>query len=272
MEIKAVISTSGDDTYLPFLPLTIYSWNKLGVKVIVTTDIETANSTNFKIATSATGLNFETLTFTCQDFETPTYCQTSRLFGGINQSDDTVLITGDVDMCVFSKDILVDPGNDITVFGLDLIPENQINSITQVPICYVLMKVSTWKKVMSFKETDDLTEVLSSALEIIKPINRVDNWFFDQLYLSKAIRESSIPIVSIDRRSSDTSHIATRRADRENWSPGQKFNNLIDAHLPRPLSEPDNFDKILDLFRDQYPNDDLTWLENYYANFPFKKI
>jgi hypothetical protein len=54
MEIKAVISTSGDDKYLPFLPLTIYSWNKLGVKVIVTTDVETANSTNFKIATSAT--------------------------------------------------------------------------------------------------------------------------------------------------------------------------------------------------------------------------
>jgi hypothetical protein len=134
------------------------------------------------------------------------------------------------------------------------------------------MKVSTWKKVMSFKETDDLTEVLSSTLEIIKPINVCNHWFFDQLYLAKAVRESSVPIVSIDRRTNDTCRIATRRADRDGWSPGQKFNNLIDAHLPRPLSEQENFDKILELFRDQYPNDDLTWLENYYANFPFKKI
>ena len=34
----------------------------------------------------------------------------------------------------------------------------------------------------------------------------------------------------------------------------------------------DNFNKILELFRDQYPNEDLTWLESYYQNFPFKKI
>ena len=269
--IKAVISTSGDDLYLPLIPFTIYSWNQLGIDVIVMTDEATANSTRFEIATSATDLRFETLTFSCEDFELATYCQTSRLFGALNQDDDTVLITGDVDMCVFSTDLFSDPGNDALIVGVDLVPENKITGLVQAPMCYVLMKASTWKKVLNFNSTDNLTQVLSSHLEIIKPINRGAHWCFDQWYLAEQLIRSGVSLSTVERRVSDSNLTATRRADRDGWLLEQKFENLVDAHLPRPLSVSQNFDKIYDLFCDQYPDNDLDWMQQYYLNFPFQK-
>lgn len=258
MKPKAVISVTNDVNYLPFLPFAIYSWNKLGASVIVIVDEETSNSKQFNFLTQVVDLDFEIMTFSCMPNETVTYSQVGRLFGAINQLDETVLITSDVDMCVFDESLLNDPFESIVVTGIDL----PSSDLSQIPMCYTSMRAANWKKVFSINQSISLSENISLALNPRKPIDRAEEWFFDQLYLSKKVLESKIPLVGVERRLNDTHRIATRRADRDGWPNDMSFDNIIDAHLPRPITDHENFLKIKRLFELKYSSHDLAWISN----------
>lgn len=271
-KVKAIISTTGDSTYLPFLPLSIYSWNKIGASVIVIVDELTAASKKFNEVTNVVDLDFEVMTFSCKPSEIVTYCQVGRLFGAISQEDNTILVTGDVDMCVFEKSLINDPADSAVITGIDLIPENKPGKIVQIPMCYAAMSAFNWKKALSIREDLSLSENISLVLEPHQPINSGDHWFLDQVYFAKKLVESGIPLIGIERRVSDTKIFATSRADRDYWPDSLNVENILDAHLPRPITNLDNFNKIKRLFETKYPTEDLKWLTAYYNKISSKKI
>ena len=65
--------------------------------------------------------------------------------------------------------------------------------------------------------------------------------------------KSGIEVIK-HNRSDGTNCFAKQRADRDSW---QYFNpyDIIDAHLPRPLTNEDNMNKVYELFKIKYPND-----------------
>lgn len=258
MKPKAVISVTNDVNYLPFLPFAIYSWNRLGASVIVIVDEKTSKSNQFHSLTRVVDLDFEVMTFSCMPNEIVTYSQVGRLFGAIDQPDETVLITSDVDMCVFDESLLADPKDSIIVTGIDLAS----NDFSQIPICYSSMTSLNWKRVLSIEENSSLTENIAAMLEPYQPIDRASHWFLDQSYLANKVIESKIPIIGVERRLNDSHRIATRRADRDGWPDDIRFDSIIDAHLPRPITDPDNFLKIKRLFEIKYSSHDLTWILN----------
>jgi hypothetical protein len=69
-------------------------------------------------------------------------------------------------------------------------------------------------------------------------------------------------------RSNGITQFAQNRADRDGWY----FDpyNIIDAHLPRPLTEQANLDKVIDLFLTKFPEDDFNWVDSF-AN-EYKKL
>jgi hypothetical protein len=78
--------------------------------------------------------------------------------------------------------------------------------------------------------------------------------------LKKKLDESGLEIVH-HKRSNGQTQFAQRRADRDGWSFDPM--DIIDAHLPRPLTDEENFNKVLELFKIKYPNDTFEWLIEY---------
>ena len=75
--------------------------------------------------------------------------------------------------------------------------------------------------------------------------------------------------IEFHKRSDATNQFAKHRADRDSW---HNFNpyDIIDAHLPRPLTNEENFNKVYELFKIKYPNDNLEWMHEYYH--AYKKL
>lgn len=269
----AVLSATEDDLYAMPLPFVVYSWLKLGAeKVIVfhpymySPKLELASrycsSTDF-------------FSFSCEEKRVPTYSQVIRLFGASagnhlhfynNVSQDDFIITGDSDMCVFGNIFDNLDKDKINIVGNDLTPPEQ------VPICFLGMKRKIWWEVMDmweikqkngYKEGKLKTpqECVSALIDPIEGINiRGEQWSFDQWYAKNKISESGKE-VCCHPRSNGITQFAQKRADRDGWH----FDpyNIIDAHLPRPLTNKENFDKVYDLFKIKYPNDDLQWMINF---------
>lgn len=262
--MKAIISSTFDDNYFFFLPITTWSWNKLGIDVICFMPrFEQIDDPRFNLIVDMkwwhVGLNLQLIGFDAPKDKNATYAQCSRLYGAALDlfEEDEVLITGDVDMAVFNKEYF-EQFNDgkIHVVGADLVPD------FQYPICYIAMSAIAWRAVMWIKNAEDYQEKLDQLLGHLDCEHfRGNYWAKDQETIYNYLFASNLEINKHFRAKPGT-QFATHRADRDGW-PELIPTDIIDAHLPRPGYIPENFAKILNLFQTMYPDDDFQWMIDY---------
>jgi hypothetical protein len=250
--MKAVLSMTEHDYYAMPLPIVVYTWYKIGVDCIVF--LPSGNNPKIELAKEYCFSRAKFYEFNCEEKRIPTYSQVIRLFGASVESDENeILITGDSDLAVFTNyyHSLKDGG--IHIVGADLTPNDQY------PMCFISMPVKKWKKVLNIKK--DYQAHISELIDPIEGINiRGEQWCYDQWYIKKRLNESGEKII-LHNRTNGINQFATKRADRDGWH----FDpyNIIDAHLPRPLTDDDNFNKTYDLLKKIYPTDDLSWVLEY---------
>jgi len=254
----SVLSATEDDLYAMPLPFAVYSWRKLGFLPIVF--IPSGNNPKLTLAKKYCEAHF--IEFDCYNHKKPTYSQVLRLFGAAIQETwpmgYKVMITADCDMAVFSDFFGSLNDGSIHVVGNDLTPEDQY------PMCYCAMPVMMWNEVMDIG-TKSAQDCASEIIEPIQSTNlRGDSWCLDQWLLKKMLTPYKEQIV-FHTRSNGQNQFAQNRADRDGWH----FDpyNIIDAHLPRPLSDFDNFKKVVDLFTIKYPSDDLSWMHLFHNEY-----
>lgn len=263
--MTAVISNTDDPLYHFFLPITAWSWNKLGIDVLcfspgVNSPEELYSDKEVLAATTY----MDHCKFVIRGYfnspadKTATYAQCSRLYGAtLPFSDGEVLVTGDIDMAVFNKRYFeqLNDGS-IHVVGVDLVPDGQY------PICYVAMPSLTWQHVMAIGIHESHQMKLDQLLGHLDCEHfRGNYWAKDQETIFNALNAGDWIIIEHERAKPGT-QFANRRADRDGW-PEVIPLDIIDAHLPRPGYTPENFAKILNLFQTMYPEDDFQWMIDY---------
>jgi hypothetical protein len=263
--MTAIISITHDDTYLFYLPLVAWAWNKIGCDVVVigpdlgveTTDdrIELIIDTRWE-----NDISFHWVGFNAPPEKEATYAQCSRLYASAFRRllpDDEVLITSDVDMAVFNNEYFDECKNgQVYVLGAGLVPNGQY------PMCYISMAADSWREVMNIKMGETMQEKLDQLLGDLECEHfRGNYWCKDQETIHNRLWDTKISMNLIPRHSPGT-QFATRRADRDGW-PDQIPPDIIDAHLPRPGYTDENFARIMNLFKSMYPNEDLQWMVDY---------
>jgi len=267
--MKAIISTTYSDTYLYFLPIVTFCWNRLGVDVICFmpdhTNIAGANPDKLTMilhTCMAQGLNPKIKFFKCPEHKEATYSQCSRLYAGcLDLPEDEVIITGDVDMGIFRTDFIYPPKYDFfDIYGYDLVPQGQL------PMCYAVATVSTWRKYFTKGRT--YQECLDAELAHEECENMRGNlWCRDQELLYKGVGEIYLP----HRRSNGENQFAMNRVDRTDLHYKDRLDkNIIDVHFWRDGYTDENFPKILELLQYFYPNENFDWLISY--NEQYKQL
>lgn len=254
--MTSVLSCTENDLYAMPLPFVVYSWAKLGIKSIVF--CPTGDNPKIQLAKKYCFGKAFFYEFEAEEKRIPTFSQVSRLFAASVVNDDKeVLVTGDSDLAVFTDYYYQLNDEYIHVVGDDLTPNDQY------PMCFISMPVCKWKEVFEIDRT--YQEHLEELINPIQGLNiRGEQWCYDQWYAKKKIKESGYDVVS-HKRSNGTNQFAQQRADRDGWH----FNpyNIIDAHLPRPLTDDENFNKVYQLFQLKFPNDDLSWMKKFQEQY-----
>jgi hypothetical protein len=262
--MKAIISTTYDDQYLFYHPITTWAWNKLGIDVICFMPYWHPGDypDNLLLAETYTmkmKMRIIEVGFKAPNHKAPTYAQCSRLYAAAlpDIDDNELLVTSDVDMATFMPTPFLGANDDaITIIGADLVPEKQF------PMCYIIMSAKNWREVMWIRKGESVQNKLDQELGHIECEHfRGNLWARDQELAYNHIVASGLPIVKVNRAAPGT-QFATRRADRDGW-PQIIPPDIIDAHLSRPGYKEENFAKILNLFQTMYPNDDFTWMVEY---------
>lgn len=274
--MKAIISTTYSDTYLFFLPITVFAWNRIGVDVICFMPAPNDSQlTDYKVAFGDSPASrmiidprysliintmshfdgkFKIEFFIAPEHKQATYAQCLRNYASALDLDETeLLVTSDIDMAVFK----VPPynNNEITIWGSDLVPAGQF------PQCYVTGTVNQWREAFGVngrtyqKCIDDLLGDDDCQ------DYRACRWQVDQeqsfLNISKG-NYSTVP------RSNGQNQFAVNRVDRIDSFWRDRLNHdIVDAHLWRPGYTEENFSQIMELLTFMYPNDNLQWIRDY---------
>lgn len=260
--MKAVISTTYDDNYFFFVPITTWLWNKLGVDVICFMPPPGGPKDAEKDkAMYKCGINMD-MKLSIRYFFSPshkraTYAQCSRLYAAAMDTlrEDEILITSDVDMAVFR----VPPyAGGITILGSDLVPPGQY------PMCYATGQVCAWRIAMGIANRS-YQECLDDLLGNIEAEHfRGNFWAKDQetLYNEVLIHACEIP------RARPGTQFASNRIDRDDQFFMDRLSpDIIDYHMHRPGYTDENFEKILAVIKYFYPNEDLQWMRDYQKQF-----
>lgn len=266
--MKAIISMTYSDTYLYFLPITTFLWNKLGVDVICFMPrLNYENDKKYGLVQYYNWLHDNSLKncqvhfFDAPEHKQATYAQCSRLYGAcLDLPEDEVLCIGDVDMGVFNLNWLnngLTTGNDMTILGADLVPEKQI------PMCYISGDVKEWRNTFELhgKTYQQCLDELLGDIECES--FRGNYWGKDQETAYKMIDKNCSAAYYLDR-SNGQNQFAQNRYDRDDSYILDRLNpDTIDFHMNRPGFEDGNFNIILTILKYHYPNEDFTWLINY---------
>lgn len=275
--MTAVISTTYDDKYLWYLPLTTFCWNKLGVDVIcfipkLTADVDNNKKTDLLLSTiRANGLKIKMHEFNSPTHKEATYSQCSRLYAAcLDLPEDELLITSDIDMVVlnlpFAGEIVFGGlmKDKILVFGGDLVPKGQ------VPMCYLIGDVRTWKNQFSLNGYT-YQQKLDELLGGIECENMRGNyWSKDQQEANRVIVESPFDNINVNRAKEGT-QFASHRYDRDDAYILDRLSpDTIDYHMNRPGFDDRNFEIILTIMKYHFPDEDFQWLIDY--NEQYKKL
>jgi len=257
--MKAIISTTFDDRYLYFLPITTFLWNKLGVGVIcfVPDPIVSERDKLFFVYNTMVhnDIRCNVYYFNAPEHKKATYAQCLRNYAAcLDFPDNELLVTSDVDMALFKIPEYIDNGQ-FSVFGFDLVPKGQY------PQCYVTAPVKAWRETFKLNGKTYQQAIDELLGEDECEHYRGCRWSVDQeqsfLNISK-VNHNLIP------RARPNTQFADHRVDRDdiNWR-SYVNEELIDAHLWRDGFTDSNFANIMELLKMKYPNEDFTWLINY---------
>jgi len=267
--MTAILSVTPEDLYLFNLPFVVYSWWKIGANcVILWTKPDVLPIEKMELVSQHLG-DSPRLYIDAPSRKAATYAQCARLYGAALPfiPENEILVTGDADMCVFSPLFRDLSHNDkvIHIIGKDLVPDGQL------PMCYIMATAKEWRRAMKI----DGRTVQQCVDELLKDIEaenfRGNYWSKDQEEAYNHITEyakkgdDAAPIMYHSRASSGT-QLASLRADRDGW-PQYLHEPIIDAHLPRPGNTEENFQKIKRLFQEIYPNNDHSWMDEYYKQY-----
>jgi len=249
--MKAVLSATEHDFYAMPLPFVVYSWNKIGIDCIVF--IPSGNNPKIELAKKYCN-STKFYEFNCEEKRISTYSQMSRLFGScVVEDKNETIITGDSDLAVFGNTFNKLNDGNLHVFITDY------TDYVGYPMCYIAMPAHKWENVMNIK--NNYQEHLSDIVDNIEGEDIRNNyWFFDQFLIKKHINESGENI-TFHNRCNGINQKVVNRADRDGWE--FDTDTIIDAHLPRPLTIEENFNKVYDLFKLKYNNDNLQWMVDY---------
>lgn len=276
--MKAIISTTYSDTYLYFIPIVAFCWNKLGVDVIcflpdwqndeTFTDKDHDKLILIDKVNIANGATYESYRFQAPKHKESTYAQCSRLYGAcLDLPEDEILITGDVDMAMFKIPTYIDS---ITIFGSDLVPTGQY------PMCYASGTVKEWRSAMKLYQYDNTIptpkgvkvgsiktyqQCLDELLGDIDCENMRGNyWGKDQ----QTLWGNTCDIATTINRAREGTQFASKRYDRDDAYILERLSPYtIDFHMNRPGYEPQNFGIILKILQYHYPDDNFEWLISY---------
>lgn len=265
--MKAVISTTYSDTYLFFLPITTWCWNKLGVDVIcfmprpvLLNDMEKLLLID-KQKTITKG-NLMYCYFDAPEHKQATYSQCSRLYGAcLCLPDNEQLVVSDIDMAFLSKDYIQDAvPNIIDIYGADLVPDGQF------PMCYLSGYVKTWKDIIGCGTYQEKLDELLGGIECENM--RGNYWGKDQQTIWELLTKASNETADIDyiehKRAKPGTQFSTRRYDRDDFYILDRLSpDTIDFHMNRPGYEPQNFEIILKILQYHYPQENFDWLISY---------
>lgn len=270
--MKAIISTTYDDQYLFFLPITTWLWNKLGVDVICFMPYKNTGNTFMLVSKTLTELPNKRdnwiYNFDCPEHKEATYAQCSRLYAAcLDLPEGEIIITSDVDMGLFKIPRGAD-GNIFTVLGSDLTPESQ------VPMCYLSGTVADWRDIFKINGRP-YQQCLDDLLGHIEAQHYRGNfWSKDQEEAANKLNEINKIGVSVPKdiryvhRARPGTQFASRRIDRDDAYYMDRLSpDIIDYHMHRPGYTDDNFNKILSVIKYFYPNEDLTWMKEYQQQY-----
>lgn len=274
--MKAVISTTYSNTYLYFLPIVTWCWNRLGVGVICfmpelkelisAKDMEPfRRAKKFELIVKCISDNCNEgngfYTFSAPEHKEATYAQCSRLYGAcLDLPEDEVLITSDCDMAVFNGEYLKQKWASFDIYGADLVPKGQ------VPICYISATVKDWRQVFDVNGKT-YQECLDEQLGGLEAEHfRGNFWSRDQeIAYNKLTFPKDISLSLYQHfRTNGQNQFATKRYDRDDSYILDRLNpDTIDFHMNRPGYEDKNFEIILTILKYHYPNDNFDWLIEY---------
>ena len=267
--MKAIISTTYDDKYLFFLPITTWLWGKLGVDVICFVPYqEFGTGDNYhssrkgwykSVLINSTlidlGINLKWEVFYCPEHKQATYAQCSRLYAAaLDIPEDEILVTSDIDMLMFRLPEML--SNGFSIFGADLVPEKQY------PMCYISATRQDWR--LAFDTTGKTPQqCLDELLGDIDSISmKSDYWAKDQEVCYNMIFKYGN--YSLINRTNGQNQFATNRLDRDDSYILDRLSiDVYDYHANRPGYKESNFDKILKIISWYYPQENLDWLVEY---------
>jgi hypothetical protein len=262
--MKAIISTNYSDTYLYFLPIVTWAWNKLGVDVIcfmpnwqideTFTDKDHDKLILIDKVNMSNNVNCEIHRFVAPKHKQATYAQCVRLYGAcLDLPEDEILIVSDIDMAVFK---IPEINGGFAIHGADLVPKGQY------PMCYITASVSSWRVVLGEDKT--YQEHLDALLgEIECDSFRGNYWGKDQETAYSLINPHKAFFKEIPR-SNGQNQFGQNRYDRDDAFILDRLSpDTIDFHMPRPGYEDKNFEIILTILKYHYPEENLQWMWDY---------
>lgn len=257
--MKAIISSTYDNQYIFFLPITSWCWQKLGVSTICFLPLP-EESEERKVKLVAEYAKIKAVYFDAPEHKKATYAQCARLFGGsLGLDDDEQLIVSDIDMLVFNHPFKNWDVDKINILGRDLTPTSQY------PMCYCLGTKKVWKEVMNVGDRNHQTCLDDLLYEIEAEHFRGNFWSKDQEELFNNVSKTN-PIL-IDRARPGT-QFARNRIDRDDAYFMERLSpDIIDYHCHRPGYLDENFEKIMAVIKYFYPHDDISWMHEYQRRF-----
>ena len=262
--MTAIISTTYDDKYLYFLPITTWCWNKLGVDVICFVPIEKTGSDYDKISLAMEYCNNYKLSvyqFEAPEHKEATYAQCLRNYGaavdGLDENE--LLCTSDIDMICFRQPPY---NNMLTVWGSDLVPQGQM------PMCYITGTVKQWKEAFGIGNRTYQQCIDDLLGDDECKDYRGNRWSRDQELAHDCISKLNHSLVP---RAREGTQWAKNRLDRDDSYILDRLNlSNEDFHMNRPGYEDKNFQIILTILQYHYPQEDFGWLVSY--NEEYKKL
>lgn len=258
MKKNIILSVNENPSYLFYVPLTAWAWEKFGWWPVVfyASDITPLADYVFRFSFEEYDGSF-VYGIDLQGYPSETVAQVSRLYGACVA--DGYLMTGDIDLIPLS-DYWQPDFEKLTVWGRDLTDYHY-------PIGYIGAPAGTWKEIMLLPHSN-YNELIQFDLErsFDKSATKQKKWVFDQDLITARINDSSHFPERIDRGTDKKTGYPKGRVDRSSWHLNHV--EFIDAHLFHDAHINDeSFRKIMVLLRTVFKDEDWTWFVNYRNEF-----
>lgn len=267
MKRYIVLSVNDDPVYLFYLPLALWAWRKIGWLPITAFIGNMYSPVSEFVLNQCKGgpfINFDKI----DGYRDDTITQVSRLYCATFAEDESMVMTGDIDLIPLS-DYWNPHLQEITCYGLDLA------DYRHYPICFVAMSKENWNRIMRLSENTHAMKNDLDSMPQAKDPDFYKYWFTDQDLITNRLKGK--PINSI-LRGKLPNGLAKGRVDRGSWSLNHE--TFIDAHLHRDLYKAfqnpghEHFQlyqkkwrEHMELLHTVWPNEDWTWFIDYTKQF-----